>query len=192
MRAEKTRTVVAGIFVGGASKRMGGRPKGLLVAPSGETIVARWMRMFGALEVPCVLVGRQAAYDELGIETLTDDPPGIGPLGGLISLFSRAGAGSAIAVGCDMPFVSQKLLERLVEFSMGAPAVAARRTDVWEPLFARYEAPPALAAARAAAAAGRHALFGVLDALGAEALPMSPEELDELRDWDEPPLASDP
>ena len=191
MRANGTKSLVAGIFVGGASTRMGGRPKGLLVAPSGETIVARWKRMFGALEVPCVLVGRQAAYDALGIETLADDPPGIGPLGGLISLFGRAGTGAAIAVGCDMPFVSEELLERLVGFSSGASAVAARRGEVWEPLFARYEAPPALAAARALAASGRHALFGVLDSLGAEALPMSHEEFAELRDWDTPPVASD-
>jgi molybdopterin-guanine dinucleotide biosynthesis protein A len=191
MAATETTGLVAGIFVGGASTRMGGRPKGLLVAPSGETIVARWKRMFGALEVPFVLVGRQAAYDALGIETLSDDPPGIGPLGGLISLLSRAGTGSAIAVGCDMPFVTDELLARLVGVSSRAPAVAARRGDLWEPLFARYRAPAALAVARALADSGRHALFGVLDALGAEELPMSHEELAELRDWDTPPLASD-
>ncbi len=191
MRADEKRAIIAGIFVGGASTRMGGFPKGLLVAPSGETIVVRWKRMFGALDVPCVLVGRQAAYDALGIETLADDPPGIGPLGGLISLLSHAGTGSAIAVGCDMPFVTDELLARLVGFSSRAPAVAVRRGDLWEPLFARYRAPAALAVARALAAAGRHALFGVLEALAAEALPMSHEELAELRDWDAPPLASD-
>jgi molybdopterin-guanine dinucleotide biosynthesis protein A len=182
--------LVAGIFVGGASRRMGGRPKGLLVTSSGETIVARWLRMFGALDIPCVLVGQKDAYGGFGLEELADDPPGIGPLGGLVALLSRAGAGQAIAVGCDMPFVSDELLRKLVGFPSRAPAVAARRGEIWEPLFARYAAPAALAAARPLALSERHALFGVLDALGAEALPMSDDELALLRDWDEAPLAT--
>jgi molybdopterin-guanine dinucleotide biosynthesis protein A len=171
---------------------MGGRPKGLLVTASGETIVARWRRMFDAQGIACVLVGHQAAYDALGIETVNDDPPGIGPLGGLIGLLSRAGTARAIAVGCDMPFVSDGLLAKLVGFASRAPAVAARRGDIWEPLFARYDAPVALAAARELAARGRHALFGVLDALGAEGLPMSDDELALLSDWDAPPRNDEP
>src|SRR5438067_774631 len=80
MSAPNPRTVdLAGIFVGGESKRMGGRPKGLLVAPSGETIVERWLRMFRALGVPTVLVGRRDPYASLGVEIVDDEQAGIGP-----------------------------------------------------------------------------------------------------------------
>src|SRR5437867_5470202 len=119
----KTDVALAGIFVGGASRRMGGRPKGLMLAPSGETIVARWQRMFDELGIASVLVGRHDAYMTLGIECLDDEPPGTGPIGGLVALLARAQGRRAIAVACDMPFVSERLLEKLVLHPTRACAV---------------------------------------------------------------------
>jgi molybdopterin-guanine dinucleotide biosynthesis protein A len=195
---------VAGIFVGGESRRMGGRPKGLLVVPPrddaakslareeppigeiGETIVARWKRMFDALGIASVLVGRREAYATLGIACIDDDPPGIGPLGGLLALLKHARGGIAIAVACDMPFVSDKLLEKLVGYPSHAAAVAPTRGAMWDPLFARYMGPRPLEVATTYARGGGRSLHGVLDRLGAEALPLSDTELEELRDWDDP------
>jgi molybdopterin-guanine dinucleotide biosynthesis protein A len=176
---------LAGIFVGGASRRMGGRPKGLMLAPSGETIVARWRRMFDALGIPCVLVGRHEAYTTLGLEILDDDPPGAGPIGGLVALLTRAGGRRAIAVGCDMPFVSERLLEKLAGAPSSACALAPKRGHVWEPLFARFEGPRPLEVA-VRRARGRGALFGVLDELDAEPLALTDDEATQLRDWDTP------
>jgi molybdopterin-guanine dinucleotide biosynthesis protein A len=182
--------VVAGIFVGGTSSRMGGRPKGLLLAPgdpdgAGETIVARWRRMFDALGVASVLVGERTAYAGLGMDGIDDDPAGIGPLGGLVALLKRARGGSAIVVACDMPYVSLRLLTKLASHP-SAGAVAARRGNVWEPLFARYTGPRALEIAERNVGAARHGLYAVLDALGADALPLSADDWLELRDWDTP------
>jgi hypothetical protein len=58
--------VVAGILVGGASSRFGGIPKGLLRTHSGETLVARWTRLFSGLHVDTVLVGARDEYRHLG------------------------------------------------------------------------------------------------------------------------------
>jgi molybdopterin-guanine dinucleotide biosynthesis protein A len=185
MTPAPTAVALAGILVGGASRRMGGRPKGLMLS-SGETIVARWRRMFDALGIPCVLVGRQDAYATLGVEILDDDPPGIGPIGGLVALLARARGRRAIAVGCDMPFVSERLLEKLARAPSSACAVAPKRGDVWEPLFARFEGPRPLEVATRRARAGERALFGVLDELDAEPLVLTEDELAELRDWDTP------
>src|SRR5262252_6153486 len=96
--ARHDEAMLAGIFVGGRSSRMGGRPKGLLRAPSGETVVERWSSIFAALSVPAVLVGQNPAYTSLGIEQLEDAPPDIGPLGGLLALLERAKSGLVIAV----------------------------------------------------------------------------------------------
>src|SRR6266550_4205108 len=93
----RSAAIVAGIFVGGQARRMGGEPKGVLIAPSGEAIVSRWRRMFDDLGVATVLVGKSDAYADLGIESIEDDPPGIGPLGGLAALLARAGGARAIA-----------------------------------------------------------------------------------------------
>src|SRR5262249_1352894 len=158
---------------------MGGRPKGLLAAPSGETIVARWQRLFAEVGLPCVLVGARAEYAQLGIPVVADEPPGAGPLGGLAGLLA---GGSAIAVACDMPYVSVTLLRRLVE-GPPAPILAPRRQGRWEPLFARYDA-VVLAAVRSRLATGRLGLQGLLDEAGAEELVVSTSEWAELEDWD--------
>jgi molybdopterin-guanine dinucleotide biosynthesis protein A len=174
---------VAGIFVGGMSRRMGGRPKGLLLAPSGETIVERWRRMFGELGLDVVLVGRRDAYAHLAIEGLDDDPAGIGPIGGLAALLRHAGGGTAIAVGCDMPFVSGELLGKLVSHPSEACAIAPAR-GAWEPLFARYTGSRPLEVATRYIEGGGRALHGVLERLDAEPLVLTDDEYEELRDWD--------
>jgi len=186
---------LVGIFVGGRSRRMGGRPKGLLPAPdrAGETLVERLARI-AAAALPAsdiVLVGEAKPYAELGIPALADDPEGIGPLGGLSALLAEAerrGAPSAVALACDMPFVSAALLERLGAFRPDAAAVAPRQDGRWQPLCARYAAAPALAAARRVLAGEQRALFAVLDELGdgAAELPLEDAELELLRDWDRP------
>src|SRR5258706_3170867 len=189
---------LAGIFVGGRSTRMDGRPKGLLVGPSGEALVQRWLTLFAALGITAVLVGRNDAYAGLAIEQLGDDPPGIGPLGGLIALLSRADSlvsgrsGSppadrdVIAVACDMPYVSLALLEKLAAYAPGASAVAPGDSRGWEPLFARYSADVALGRARERAANGQHSLQGLLQDLSVEPLPLTEDEIAQLRDWDAP------
>jgi molybdopterin-guanine dinucleotide biosynthesis protein A len=168
----------AGILVGGAGSRMGGRAKGLLLTPDGETIVDRWRRLFGALGLPCLLVGVRPEYAELGLPVVPDDPPGVGPLGGLAALLAR---GSAVAVACDMPYATEALLGRLLA-APDAPIVAPRHDDGrWEPLFARYDA-AVLPCVRARLERRALSLQGLLDEAGAVPLPVS--EWDELRDWD--------
>jgi molybdenum cofactor guanylyltransferase len=182
-------STVAGIFVGGGSTRMGGQPKGLLRAPSGETLVERWKGIFAALAIPCVLVGERAkaAYASTGLELLGDEraEENLGPLGGLLALLTYAGERNAIAVACDMPFVSTELVRRLVS-APPASAVAARRDGRWEPFFARYDAPLVLPIAKAHASARLCSLQTLLDAVKSGELVMSATEHAELRDWDTP------
>lgn len=169
---------------------MGGRPKGMLRGPSGDTLVARWKSLFDVLAVPCVLVGERAreAYAESEIPLIADARAGddLGPLGGVVALLEHAGERSAIAVACDMPYVSLELVRRLALAPARSPALAARRDGRWEPFFARYDAKAVLATARAHADARRGSLQMLLDAVKAEELAMTPAEHAELRDWDRP------
>jgi molybdopterin-guanine dinucleotide biosynthesis protein A len=176
-------TLIGGIFVGGRSVRMGGRPKGLLVH-DGETLVARWRRLLAGAGVTPVLVGRNEAYDAAGLETLDDAEGGRGPLGGLVALLERAGQGQAIAIACDMPYVSAELLEALLR-APSAVAVAPRRNGAWEPMFSRWDAPRALPIARARLEAGALGLQRLLDEVGASTLDLADHER-ELDDWDTP------
>jgi molybdopterin-guanine dinucleotide biosynthesis protein A len=177
---------VAGVFVGGAAVRMGGLAKGLLRGSDGATLVERWRVMLEELGIAVVLVGDAAAYAHLGLPMLKDEPPGVGPLGGLVALLRHAGTIPALAFACDMPFVSRALVERLLAAPSDAPIVAPRRDARWEPLCARYDPVRVLPLALARAASSHHSLQPLLDAADAAALPLLPDEDAELRDWDSP------
>jgi molybdopterin-guanine dinucleotide biosynthesis protein A len=180
--------MIAGIFVGGASRRMGGRAKGLLEAPTGGTLVARWDGLFRRLGVPAVLVGQRPEYAGVELASLPDLGTESGPIGGLLALLAHAaevGEASVIAVACDMPFVSEALLRKLAA-APPAPAVAARREGRWEPFLARYDVRAARPIALRHADEGKRSLQALLDALGATELPLSDGEATELRDWDTP------
>ena len=178
--------VVAGLFVGGRGVRLGGVAKGNLDAPDGGTLVDRSLRLLEGLGIPVVLVGRHEEYADQGRTILEDEPPGIGPLGGLIALLRHAGDTRVLALACDMPFVSTRLLQELVAFDPGAPIVAPRRDGKWEPLCAVYSAPAVLLVAVARAALGARSLQGLLDELGATELPLDASRYGELADWDTP------
>jgi len=180
---------LVGIFVGGEGRRMGGVAKGMLHAPgSDETLVTRLERVAREAlgEVDVVLVGRAEAYASVGLPSLADEPPGIGPLGGLVALLSEARrrqAPFALALACDLPFVSPDLVARLASFAPDATALAPRQAGRWMPLCARYGA-GAERVARELAGEGQRSLQPVLERSGTRELPLESDE--ELADWDEP------
>jgi molybdopterin-guanine dinucleotide biosynthesis protein A len=175
---------IAGIFVGGGARRMQGVAKGLLVGGDRRTLIARWLALFSELGVPAVLVGEHAAYRDLGVPSLPDQPTGVGPIGGLIALLEHATGGKAVAVACDMPWVSRLLAERLLCEAPCASVLAGHFRGQWQPFLARYDASAALPVARRCLAQGQRSLQQVLIAAEASALELSEEEVAELRDWD--------
>lgn len=173
-----------GIFVGGESSRMGS-PKGLLTV-RGEPLIVRAARLARELEVPAVLVGDASPYRSLslGLPELVDDPPGIGPVGGLCALLRHAGL--VVSLACDMPFVEVEDLRALLDSPSSSPVLAARRSDdaPWEPLLARYDAARVLPVARASIAAGERGFQRMFARLSVERfVPISPRAFE---DWDEP------
>lgn len=180
-----------GIFVGGRSSRMGGRPKGRLPAPSsGEPIVQMLVRIGREAGLEPVLVGEAAGYEDLaaGVERLEDDPPGVGPLGGLAALLGRAGMAPAVAVACDMPRVTALLLRRLVDHPATAPVLAPRRgwDAPWEPLLARYDAPRVRPVLHDVLGRGHRSFQRLFAHLEVAELAMDPAVAAALADWDTP------
>jgi molybdopterin-guanine dinucleotide biosynthesis protein A len=176
-------TVIVGIFVGGASTRMG-RTKALLPSPEGVTLVERQLALARTLGADVVLVGRRADVPPIA-PVLDDARAHAGPLGGLVALLAHAGARPAIALACDMPFVTADLMARLAA-APPAIALAPRRDGRWEPLCARYDAPGALPVARERLERGALSMQGLLDAVGATELPLAEGEAALLDDWDTP------
>lgn len=181
---------ILGIFVGGASRRMGGRPKGLLPAPVSApvTLVESLVAAGRAAGLAPVLVGAAEAYAAAvpGVPRLADSPAGVGPLGGLNALLQAAGEGEAIAVACDMPYVDAAILERLARHPSAADAVAPRRAGRWEPMLARYRAPAARPVLERALAEGVRSFQELFERLGVEPLELDAALERALIDWDTP------
>jgi FdhD protein len=178
---------VVGVLIGGAATRMGGAPKGLLRAPSGERIVERTISLFAAAGVPAVLLGgpaRARDYAELGVPALDDECDAEGPLAGLLALLRRSGAARVFLVGGDMPYLTPEIVARLV--ASDADAIAPRVDDRWEPLFSAFSVADVQTRADAAVRAGTRSTSALLDALDARALSLSAPEARALRDWDAP------
>jgi molybdopterin-guanine dinucleotide biosynthesis protein A len=184
-------SILCGIFVGGAATRMGGIAKGLLPAPdTGEPLVARTLRLAQGLGLEVCLVGAAQAYQSAFsmLPVIADNPAGIGPLGGLGGLLAAAGERPALALACDLPFVSAELLERLAHERLSAQVLAPRSADIqrWEPLCARYDAASVRAELAAAIARGERSFQALFRGLCVEELTLSPAEQRCLLDWDKP------
>jgi len=178
--------VLLGVLAGGRGLRMGGRDKSRLPAPdTGEALAARIVRLASGLGFDCTLVGGEPLP---GVPRLIDDPPGIGPIGGLTALLAQAGARNALAVACDLPHVTQALLARLATESPGALVLCPRdpATGKWQPLFARYDAPRVLPAFHAAIENGTRSMQTVFRTLDVSELALSDAERAALTDWDAP------
>ena len=180
---------LCGIFIGGESRRMGGSPKGLLHAPrSQQSLVARLVEAGQGLGLSCVLVGQRAEYAPLGLPMLEDRPAGIGPIGGLSALLAQlpAQTGGALALSCDLPYLSRAFLRRLLEFpTADCDVVAPRRDGRFEPLCARY-LPSVQPILQQSIERREHALQRLLGQLRVAVLPISDDEARELDDWDSP------
>ena len=66
------------------------------------------------------------------------------------------------------------------------PKARPTAREVWSPFFARYDASRVAEVVRQKIEAGERSLRAILDAVGAEELPLSPAERSALRDWDTP------
>jgi len=178
---------VLGIFVGGASRRFGGVPKGMLPHPSEPgVLVERSIRL--AREVGCEpwLVGNHPAYAGLGIRIIPDLIEGLGPIGGLAALIREAGDRNALVLGCDMPFVPAELLRTLMTSLGQEAAVVPCRGGMREPLCALY-VPGRIAEPMARSLrTGRFGLQKLLRTVDVREVHLSLEQERWLRDWDAP------
>ena len=122
---------VAGVLVGGRSRRMG-RPKALLPHVRGGTLVEHVVHVARSAATRVFLLGQAeglpAALDE--VDRLPDAHENAGPLGGLCSLLLVAEKQWAFLVACDMPNLDATLPTRLLAHAAEAvDAVAFARID---------------------------------------------------------------
>lgn len=179
---------VAGILVGGASRRMG-RPKALLRA-DGVTLIERTAAVAREAADEVVLLGRPpfelpAALH--GMAIIHDLHPGIGPIGGLEALLAARAGCAVLLLACDMPRITANLLRRLQSNADAEPVVFVTPGEPPQrhPCCALYP-PSAAATVTQHVAAGRYAMMDLLDAMRPRSIPLAPAEADLLHNANRP------
>ena len=100
-----------------------------------ETVVATLRPVFKTVYV----VGRdRELLVDLGVTLLIDDRDEQGPLVGLARGFSASDAPWCFAVGCDMPFLSPRVIRRMASFLEDCDVLAAYVEGHIQPLHAFY------------------------------------------------------
>jgi molybdopterin-guanine dinucleotide biosynthesis protein A len=127
------------VLAGGRSSRMG-RDKALLPYRGGA-LVESVARAVAQAAGSVALVGGAASYEGLGFPLVADLYPGEGPLGGILSALASGFAAWNLIVACDMPELSAKLLEELLDAAERSDAEAllpCGPSGMLEPLCAAY------------------------------------------------------
>jgi len=166
------------ILAGGASRRFGA-PKALATV-GGRRVVDRVHDALAAVTGAPVLIANDPALFPDFAEWRADEVAGVGPLAGIATALRWAaerGAGGALCVACDMPFVEPELLRLVLARAGGADAVlpeSGGRRGV-EPLCAWYST-DALPAIDRMMADGEHALYLLADRVRAARVPLAEVE----------------
>jgi len=115
---------VAGfIMAGGESSRMG-VDKGLLEIAGVPMIVRAARLVESVVGAPAVVVGTPEKYRALGLRAIADDGPHCGPLGGIATALRASDAEWNLIVACDLPYLTRKWLEYLLQRARDSDAEA--------------------------------------------------------------------
>ena len=128
------------ILAGGQSRRLG-MDKSLLEV-EGQPLLARTVQTLAVLSDDLIVVANETARYrslDLGVRFVPDEKRGMGSLMGIYSGLMAARHGHALAVACDMPFLSLPLLRHMVPLSEGSDVVIPRLMNgLVEPLHSIY------------------------------------------------------
>jgi len=149
------------IFAGGRATRLGGVNKALLDV-GGATIADRILAALGPLADECVLLTNDSALAQLaGVRLVYDPRPHAGVLAALATGLANSAADVCLAVACDMPFVSRRLFEHLIDLyrTSDADVVIPRTAGFLEPMHAVYRRQAVLQAIQAALVRGEQRMI---------------------------------
>jgi molybdopterin-guanine dinucleotide biosynthesis protein A len=160
----RTHPIAAAILAGGQARRFGGRDKSRLVVV-GRTIIVRQVEVLQRITPEVFVVSGDAGrFADLALPVHADLIPGAGAIGGVYTALEAAAADRVIVVACDLPFLDESMLRRLVELAPAGDGAWVRTARGVEPLLACYRR-EARVTIRARIDAGRLKLTDLGDAL---------------------------
>lgn len=151
------------VLTGGSSRRLGFDKAAVLLGR--ETLAARAVRVLGSVCSPIVEVGP----GQTGVRAVREQPPGSGPLAGLLAGADALRADSVVLLGCDLVRVERPVLALLAGWD-GAASVVPVVGGVPQLVCARYGA-DALEAARRLLSTGERSLRALLETVAVDLVP---------------------
>ncbi len=155
MTGEKNKSMTAGyVLAGGGSTRFG-RDKAL-VQIGGKPMLARMIELLRSARLDVKVIAGRGRYSGFETETVEDQWPGEGPLGGIITALEDSNKSSArpewnLILSCDMPFLTPEWIQYIATRAANSEAqvVLAHSAHGPEPLCAcwRTDAAASLRAA---------------------------------------------
>ncbi|MEO5951071.1 MAG: molybdenum cofactor guanylyltransferase [Chloroflexia bacterium] len=122
----------AAILAGGESRRMGRNKALLRLAHEGKTVIEMVVARLAeaGFDTPILISNDLDNYAFLNIQTLPDEIPNIGPIGGILTALQYSAQERMLVVACDMPFLNPSLLLYMAtlpgEYDALAPAWSDR------------------------------------------------------------------
>ncbi len=116
------------LLSGGSTGRVGAKPLVLHVADALRGFAARIT----------VVADRVGKYDDLGLKTIADIEPGLGPLGGLATALADCPEPWLLLASCDFPGLRPGWIATLLDHRSDDDDAVAFRSDRWQPMPAIY------------------------------------------------------
>ena len=131
-------TLTAVLFVGGESRRMGADKATRLW--DGEPLWARQLRTLRELSPEKILISARTkpVWCPTEIETVLDEPPPCGPLGGLAAALKQIQTTHLLALAVDLPQMNSDYLRGLWRQAQPGLGVVPEQAGFFEPLCAVY------------------------------------------------------
>ncbi len=124
------------ILAGGQSKRMG-RDKGMMEF-NGKLLVEYAIDLLTPHCDGLLISANGRNYERFGYPVVEDEIKGIGPAGGVLSALKATGYDLNIVISCDMPFLNDKAVKRLLQNIDEDKCVIPVHDGKTEPLFGIY------------------------------------------------------
>lgn len=126
------------VLAGGKSTRMT-EDKSMLPIHGRPMIQYICEQLEGSFRETIISANDSGKYSFLGLRTVPDRKPGLGPLMGIASCLAATAFDLSFVVGCDIPEVDLSLVRRMIRAADGYDAVVPRAGNgLVEPLFAVY------------------------------------------------------
>ncbi len=128
----------AAIIAGGAASRLGGRDKTALLVGD-RSILERQLDVLRPITDEIIIVGDHAGrIPPHGVRVLEDRIAGAGALGAIYTALLSSSASRVLAIACDLPFLTERFLRRLLRAGGEADLAIPRPADGYQPLCACY------------------------------------------------------